>query len=124
MRIQTIYIYTLNGKTVVSPKEPQEPYTVSYRVIADADGELYKGNEYCYVIDTDNPSEWAERITSDVDNLRELYATLKDKYNSAEAKAERLDRIKAKIIELRDKATLQTTKAIYNAILELFEDET
>lgn len=40
------------------------------------------------------------------------------------ARAERLDRIKAKITELRDKATLQTTKAIYNAILELFEDET
>ena len=38
------------------------------------------------------------------------------------ARAEKLDRIKAKIIELRDKATLQTTKAIYNAILELFDD--
>lgn len=123
MRIQTIYIYTLNGKTVVSPNEPQEPYTTSYRVIADDDGELYKGDEYCYVIDTDNPSEWAERITSDADKLRELYATLKEKYNSAEAKAERLDRIKAKIIELRDKATLPTTKAIYNAILELFEED-
>ena len=123
MRIQTIYIYTLNGKTVVSPNEPQEPYTTSYRVIADDDGELYKGDEYCYVIDTDNPSEWAERITSDADKLRELYATLKEKYNSAEAKAERLDRIKAKIIDLRDKATLQTTKAIYNAILALFDEE-
>lgn len=123
MRIQTIYRYTQNGKTVVSPNEPQEPYTTSYRLIADDDGELYKGDEYCYVIDTDNPSEWAERITSDVDNLRELYATLKEKYNTAEAKAERLDRIKARIIELRDKATLPTTKAIYNAILELFEED-
>lgn len=123
MRLQTIYKYNLNGKTIVSPKEPQEPYTVSYRVIADADGELYKGDEYCYVIDTDNPSEWAERITSDVDNLRELYATLKDKYNIAEARAERLERIKNRIIELRDKATLPTTKAIYNAILELFGEE-
>lgn len=45
------------------------------------------------------------------------------KYNSAEARAERLDRIKARIIELRDKATLQTTKAIYNAILQLFDEE-
>ena len=45
------------------------------------------------------------------------------KYNSAEARAERLDRIKAKITELRDKATLQTTKAIYNAILALFDEE-
>ena len=39
------------------------------------------------------------------------------------AQAERLDRIKAKIIELRDKATLPTTKAIYNAILQLFEED-
>ena len=39
------------------------------------------------------------------------------------ARAERLDRIKSRIIELRDKATLPTTKAIYNAILELFEEE-
>ena len=39
------------------------------------------------------------------------------------ARAERLDRIKARIIELRDKATLQTTKAIYNAILQLFDEE-
>ena len=38
------------------------------------------------------------------------------------ARAERLDRIKSRIIDLRDKATLQTTKAIYNAILELFEE--
>ena len=38
------------------------------------------------------------------------------------ARSEKLDRIKAKIIELRDKATLQTTKAIYNAILELFDE--
>ena len=39
------------------------------------------------------------------------------------ARAERLDRIKARITELRDQATLQTTKAIYNAILELFEED-
>ena len=39
------------------------------------------------------------------------------------ARAEKLDRIKAKIIELRDKATLPTTKAIYNAILQLFDEE-
>ena len=42
------------------------------------------------------------------------------KYNSAEAKSERLDRIKSRIIELRDKATLP---AIYNAILQLFEED-
>ena len=65
-----------------------------------------------------------ETVTEDIEELKQKYADVVQKYNSAEARAERLDRIKAKIIELRDKATLQTTKAIYNAILELFEDET
>lgn len=39
------------------------------------------------------------------------------------ARAERLDRIKAKIEQLRDEARLSTTKAIYNAILQLFEED-
>ena len=64
-----------------------------------------------------------EAVTEDIDELKAKYADLVSKYNSAEAKAERLDRIKARIIELRDKATLPTTKAIYNAILELFNEE-
>lgn len=64
-----------------------------------------------------------EAVTEDIEELKAKYADVVSKYNSAEAKAERLDRIKARIIELRDKATLPTTKAIYNAILELFEED-
>ena len=64
-----------------------------------------------------------ETVTEDIEELKAKYADVVSKYNTAEAKAERLDRIKSRIIELRDKATLQTTKAIYNAILELFEEE-
>lgn len=64
-----------------------------------------------------------ETVTEDIEELKQKYADVVQKYNSAEPKAERLDRIKAKIIELRDKATLQTTKAIYNAILQLFEED-
>ena len=63
-----------------------------------------------------------ETVTEDIEELKAKYADVVSKYNSAEARAERLDRIKSRIIELRDKATLQTTKAIYNAILELFDD--
>ena len=63
-----------------------------------------------------------ENVTEDIDELKQKYADVVSKYNTAEARAERLDRIKSRIIELRDKATLPTTKAIYNAILELFDD--
>ncbi len=63
-----------------------------------------------------------ETVTDNIEELKEKYAEAVKKYNAAEARAERLDRIKAGITELRDKATLPTTKAIYNAILELFDD--
>lgn len=64
-----------------------------------------------------------ETVTEDIEELKEKYADVVSKYNTAEARAERLDRIKARITDLRDKATLPTTKAIYNAILELFEED-
>ena len=64
-----------------------------------------------------------ETVTEDIEELKQKYTEAVQKYNIAEARAERLDRIKAKITELRDKATLQTTKAIYNAILALFDEE-
>ncbi len=48
---------------------------------------------------------------------------LLDLIRAYKASAERLDRIKAKIEQLRDDARLATTKAIYNAILALFEED-
>lgn len=38
------------------------------------------------------------------------------------ARSDRLDRIKARITELRDDAKLSTTKALYQAILDLFDE--
>jgi len=67
-------------------------------------------------------TETTQAIETTIEELKEKYTELVSKYNIAEARAQRLDRIKARIIELRDKATLQTTKAIYNAILDLFEE--
>lgn len=64
-----------------------------------------------------------ETVTEDIEELKAKYAEVVQKYNSAEARAERLDRIKAKIEQLRDDAILSTTKAIYNAILALFEED-
>lgn len=68
-------------------------------------------------------TETTHIIETTAEELKEKYAEVVQKYNYAEARAERLERIKNRIIELRDKATLPTTKAIYNAILELFDEE-
>lgn len=67
-------------------------------------------------------TETSHIIETTIEELKEKYTEVVQKYNYAEARAERLERIKNRIIELRDKATLPTTKAIYNAILELFEE--
>lgn len=37
------------------------------------------------------------------------------------ARADKLDAIKARIQQMKDEAVLQTTKAIYQAILDLFD---
>ena len=37
------------------------------------------------------------------------------------ARADKLDSIKARIQQMKDAATLQTTKAIYQTILDLFD---
>lgn len=67
-------------------------------------------------------SHLIEVATENIQELQEKYSEAVSKYNIAQAKAERLARIKARIETLRDEALLQTTKAIYNTILELFDD--
>ena len=64
-----------------------------------------------------------EVVTDNLEELREAYSNALEKYSIAERRAESLDRIKAKIVELRDSARLATTKAIYQAILDLFEED-
>jgi hypothetical protein len=49
------------------------------------------------------------------------FQDLKDRYMSAKTKVKKIVDIKSKIEALRDSAVLPSTKAIYDAILELFE---
>lgn len=63
-----------------------------------------------------------EVIIDSIEELEQAYHDLLDRYGIAERKAQRLERIRAAIEDLRDKALLPSTKVIYEAILELFED--
>lgn len=54
--------------------------------------------------------------------LGEQYREAVQRYTSAEARAARLDALKTWLEEQRDKAVLQTTKAIYQAIIDRLEE--
>lgn len=54
--------------------------------------------------------------------LSEQYQEAVRRYTSAEARAARLDALKAWLIEQRDKALLETTKRIYQAIIDRLEE--
>lgn len=53
--------------------------------------------------------------------LTARYSAAIERATSAEARAERLDRLRDWLVEQRDKALLPTTKAIYQAILDRLE---
>ena len=53
--------------------------------------------------------------------LTAQYSAAIERATSAEARAERLDRLRDWLVEQRDKALLPTTKAIYQAILDRLE---
>ena len=57
-----------------------------------------------------------------LEELSEQYREAVQRYTSAEARAARADALKAWLIEQRDKAVLQTTKAIYQAIIDRLEE--
>lgn len=61
-------------------------------------------------------------IPSYVEDIQAMYEDLQERYNIEKAKADKLDRIKSRIETLRDEALLPSTQAIYQAILDLFED--
>lgn len=67
-------------------------------------------------------TETANFIEGTVEQLQAKYESLLSRYSIAERKAARLDTIKARIETLRDEALLSTTKAIYQTILDLFEE--
>ena len=52
------------------------------------------------------------------DELNAICAAIR----ALKAKADRLDRLKTWLEEQRDKAVLQTTKAVYQGILDLMEE--
>ena len=58
-----------------------------------------------------------------ISELSEQYQEAVQRYTSAEARAERLDRLRDWLVEQRDKSPLQTVKAIYQAILDRLEGE-
>lgn len=60
MEIKTLYKTVIDGKTTVSPIEPQTPYTTTYRVVAADGAEITDGTTVCTVVDTDNPEDWHE----------------------------------------------------------------
>ena len=59
-----------------------------------------------------------DRITE----LNGRVAELLERATSAEARAERLDRLRDWLVEQRDKALLPTTKAIYQAIIDRIDE--
>ena len=54
--------------------------------------------------------------------LQELEERWRERATSAEARAERLDRLRDWLVEQRDKALLPTTKAIYQAIIDRIDE--
>ena len=54
--------------------------------------------------------------------LAAQYSAAVERATSAEARAARLDALKAWLVEQRDKAVLSTTKAIYQAIIDRLEE--
>ena len=102
------------------------PYIHTY---SDDDVLIHGGvpeGDYADVYDPVNSGrtyvETSIQIDETVDELKNKIVEWKTKYNIAEARAKQLDRIKSQIEALRDSAVLPTTKAIYDAILDLFED--
>lgn len=54
--------------------------------------------------------------------LQALVERWRERATSAEARAERLDRLREWLVEQRDKAPLQTMKAIYQAIIDRIDE--
>ena len=55
--------------------------------------------------------------------LTAQYAEAIERATSAEARAARLDALRSWLVELRDKAILSTTKAIYQAIIDKIDEK-
>ena len=58
-----------------------------------------------------------------IEELRAQYQEAIERATSAEARAARLDALRAWLVEQRDKAVLPTTKAIYQAIIDRIDEK-
>ena len=65
----------------------------------------------------DNP------LQTRIEELRAQYQEAIERATSAEARAARLDALRAWLVEQRDKAVLPTTKAIYQAIIDRIDEK-
>lgn len=60
MTTMTLYRTTTNGKTTITPNQPETYDSTLYRLIADDGKELVKGDVRTYCIDTDDATGWTE----------------------------------------------------------------
>ena len=82
MTTVTLYRVVTDGKTTVTPVEPESYDSTLYRLIADEDKELVKGDVRTCCIDTDSADGWTEedaQVTAEdaetqLNEIREVYA--------------------------------------------------
>ena len=85
MTTVTLYRVVTDGKTTVTPVEPESYDSTLYRLIADEGKELVKGDVRTCCIDTDSADGWTEedaQITPEtaddaiaqLNEIREVYA--------------------------------------------------
>ena len=78
----TLYRVVTDGKTTVTPVEPESYDSTLYRLIADEGKELVKGDVRTCCIDTDSADGWTEedaQVTAEdaeaqLNEIREVYA--------------------------------------------------
>ena len=82
MTTVTLYRVITDGKTTVTPVEPETYDTTLYRLIADEGKELVKGDVRTCCIDTDSTDGWTEEDTqvtaedaeAQLNEIKEVYA--------------------------------------------------
>ena len=75
------------------------------------------------VIQNNPLRDMVANLASQVTNLDIRASAAEARASIAEAKAERAERLKAWLVEQRDKALLPTTKAIYQEIIDMLDED-
>lgn len=103
----------INGKTFIHVYSDDDKMVL---VDGVEYSDVYDIIEHTYEEST-NAIEYAE------EDLQAKYEALKERYDLANAKAVIYEKVYAYLIEKRDTAVLSTTKALYQAIIDLFESD-